>query len=260
MLTRSCPVARVSRQLADRALNAFLNTVFPAPCVLCEKPIAGWESGAVCEPCESRLEAPSPPFCSRCGLPAPSIRDFCGECRAGRTRFDFARSALVLDPSTRRLIHEFKYNDRVSLARPLGRALRRTFIAEGFRAEVAIPVPLDGRRERERGYNQAELLALRLGIPVDQTILRRVRPTESQTGLTRRQRRINVRGAFRAVGPVRGTFVLVDDILTTGATLGEAARALRQQGAGPVEVLTLARAVYRDDRATGTDSGDSIVQ
>jgi len=250
----------VSRQAASRVLDALLNTVFPTRCVLCEEPVTTWESGAICGNCESRLVPPAPPCCSRCGLSAQGIRDLCGGCRTGETRYDFGRAALALDSNVRRLIHEFKYNDRVSLARPLGRALERSFVAEGFSATVAIPMPLHGRRERDRGYNQAELLASRLGVAVERRLLRRVRNTESQTGLSRYQRRMNVRGAFECRRRIRGAILLVDDVLTTGATIGEAAKALRRSGAGRVEVLTLTRVPYRDDWTSGTPAPVSIVQ
>jgi ComF family protein len=146
------------------------------------------------------------------------------------------------------------------VARPLGRALRRAFEAGGFIATRAVPIPLHRRRERDRGYNQATLLASRLGLSLDINLLRRARPTPSQTGLSRYQRRINVRGAFECRGPVRGNFLIVDDVLTTGATIGEAARALRRAGATRVEVLTVTRVPYREDWVTGTASPDSIVQ
>ncbi len=249
-----------SREVAFRVLDALLNTFFPAQCVLCEGAVTHWASGAICERCESALENPVPPFCCRCGLSAPGIRDLCGGCRTGETRYDFGRSALTLDSGVRRLVHELKYNDRVSLARPLGRALNRTFSAHEFSATVAIPMPLHRRRERDRGYNQAELLASHLGIPVERRLLRRVRATESQTGLSRYQRKMNVRGAFECRHPVRGTVLLIDDVLTTGATIEEAARALRRSGAGRVEVLTLTRVPYLDDWTTETRAPDSIVQ
>lgn len=139
-------------------------------------------------------------------------------------------------------IHHFKYNARVSLARPFGRCLLSCFRGHPFTARIAIPVPLHRKRERQRGYNQAALLARQLGLKVRTDLIHRIRETGTQTGLTRRQRKLNVRKAFECVRPVRGTFLVVDDVMTTGATIGEITKVLKQNGASRVEVLTLTRA------------------
>ncbi len=180
-------------------------------------------------------------MCPRCGYQAPAIDGLCGRCRTGDTRYDFGRAALVFDESLRLAIHHFKYNDRVSLARPLGAALRACLEDEDFDAELIVPVPLHRSRERERGYNQAELLAATLGRPVDRSLLGRRRPTATQTGLTRHQRSLNVRGAFEVRRKVSGSVLIVDDVETTGSTINEVARVLQRGGASRIEVLTLAR-------------------
>ena len=133
------------------------------------------------------------------------------------------------------------YNDRVSLARPLGRALRACLDREPFTARVVVPVPIHRSRQRKRGYNQAALLAVKLGLPVDFSILKRVQNSESQTGLTRIQRLRNVRGAFKSRRRIHGSVLIVDDVQTTGATINEVARVLRLSGASRVEALTVAR-------------------
>ena len=180
-------------------------------------------------------------MCPRCGYQAPAIEGLCGRCRTGDTRYDFGRAALVFDESLRLAIHHFKYNDRVSLARPFGAALRACLKCQDFVAELIVPVPLHRSRERERGYNQAELLAATLGRPVDRRLLGRRRPTATQTGLTQYQRAVNVRGAFEVRRKVSGSVLIVDDVETTGSTINEVAKVLRRGGASRVEVLTLAR-------------------
>ena len=227
-------------------INRILNLLLPVRCVLCETLVKEWRSGALCEACEEGLRHQRPPWCPRCGLPAPRIDSRCGACLGGETHFDLARSALVLDPGLRRIIHHFKYNDRVSLARPLGRALADCLCREPFTARTVIPVPLHRKRERERGYNQAALLAGRLGLEVRTDLVRRRKNTQSQTGLTRSQRKLNLRSAFECRRRFEGKVLLVDDVQTTGATVNALARALRRSGASRVEVLTLTRVANQD--------------
>jgi ComF family protein len=152
-----------------------------------------------------------------------------------------ARFALSFDESLRRAIHHFKYGKRVSLARPLGRALALAFEEHDFRADFALPVPHHRKRERARGSHPARLLAEHLPLPVRANLVRRIRATETQTGLTRRQRSRNMRHAFECREAVPGGILIVDDVMTTGATVLELARALRRGGASRVEVLTLTR-------------------
>jgi ComF family protein len=222
-------------------LDALLNLLFPAGCVLCDKPVLEWNSGALCPDCVAKLRRPESPVCVRCGSWGPVGNTSCAACLTGETRFDLARHALVFDEPVRMAVHHFKYNGRVSLARPLGRCLRACLREHPFSARIAVPVPLDRRRERRRGYNQAALLAAHLGLEMRPDLIRRVRETGTQTGLTKRQRELNVRNAFQCAGSVPGTVLVVDDVLTTGATIGEVAKALKRSGASRVEVLTLTR-------------------
>jgi competence protein ComFC len=185
-----------------------------------------------------RLE---PPFCTKCGEPAPAIEGLCGPCRTGEHLFDFARSALLFTHSLREIIHHLKYADRVSLAEPLGSLLKECLDREPFTGKLVIPVPLYRGRERERGFNQAELIALRLGLPINTCLLRRRKNTPSQTGLSRNERKRNLAGAFEARATVSGTVIVVDDVYTTGSTMNEIARTLKRAGAERVEVLTVAR-------------------
>jgi ComF family protein len=193
----------------------------------------------------------------KCGEPAPAIEGFCGLCIKGDHVFDFARSALLFTSALREIIHHLKYSDRVSLAKPLGDILKECFERESFQGNLIIPVPLHPSRQRQRGFNQAELIAARLGMPVDTRLLRRRKNTPSQTGLTRNERKRNLASAFEARGAARGTVIVVDDVYTTGSTMDEVARTLKRAGASRVEVLTVARVasdLYRaDDTEAATD-------
>jgi ComF family protein len=155
-----------------------------------------------------------------------------------------------------------KYSDRVSLANPLGDILRDCLQREAFSGNLVVPVPLHRSRERIRGFNQAELIAARLRLPVDNRLLRRRKNTSSQTGLSRSERKRNLGGAFDVRGQVKGTVIVVDDVYTTGSTLNEIARTLKRAGAQRVEVLTVAR-VAKDvspTDGTGIPAGTSSTQ
>jgi ComF family protein len=225
----------------DHWLDAVLNIVFPCSCIVCGSTETRWRSGAICPDCEAALRPLVQPYCHRCGLASPAIEGLCGRCITGETRYELGRAALRFDARLRTIIHHFKYNDRVSLARPLGRAMRQCLDANSFNPDLVVPVPLHRRRERERGYNQSALLAASLDLKVDARLVRRRVDTGSQTGKSLPYRLRNVRGAFECAGPVRGSILLVDDVQTTGATVNEIARVLKKNGADRVEVLTAAR-------------------
>ena len=179
---------------------------------------------------------------------APSRR--CATCTTDPPRYDYARSAAVYEGALREALHAFKFSGRRALAGPLGDLATEQCLAslpDGI--EAVIPVPLARERERERGFNQAMLLARRIGrrleVPTRPHWLARVRATRPQSDLSAADRRANVRGAFHASPRVAGRHVLVvDDILTTGATLDACARALRDAEARRVGVLTVARVVH----------------
>jgi ComF family protein len=174
----------------------------------------------------------------------------CGLCRRGLTGYDAAYAFGSYEGTLRKLIQLFKYGRISTLARPLGNMLRLAVPRDcGF--DLVVPMPMHWRRRWQRGFNQAALLAdtlgTRLHLPVRASI-KRAKSTPPQAGLTSAQRRANVSGAFRVSRPesVRGKRVLlVDDVLTTGATAGACARALKRAGATHVAVLTVARADRR---------------
>jgi ComF family protein len=171
----------------------------------------------------------------------------CPRCRRITRHVDRARAIGEYDGALRAVIHALKYDGRRSLAAPLAARMRERSdgLLEGV--DMAVPVPLHWRREWERGFNQAEALAMAIGVPVSRA-LRRVRATRSQTELPSSQRHRNVRHAFALTGAaaVRGRIVLlVDDVSTTGATLADCARVLKAAGAREVRALTAAKVPTR---------------
>ena len=240
--------ARIVRELAF--------FIYPPTCAGCEQPLHSDRSESFCPDCLGTLELISEPYCPVCGFPyATEIPNshLCGDCLAGIHYFDRARSTGSYRGSLREILHRFKYGGRTSLARPLAQMLIAPgkHLAQLHNVDRIIPVPLHPKRLRQRGFNQASLLARRLGaalkISVDYASLKRSRWTEPQTGLTRRQRAANVRGAFclETGEQVRGKgILLVDDVLTTGETVNQCVRALKRDGgAREVVVLTVARTV-----------------
>lgn len=179
-------------------------------------------------------------------LGAPHEMNVCGTCAGAPPAFDWARAAGLYTGPLRDAVQRFKFGRRPALARPLAALVLEQCAAAVPPAATFVPVPLARERERERGFNQAALVAERvaraLGRPLSPRWLRRTRATVAQTELDAAARRANVRGAFVASPSAAGAdVVLVDDVLTTGATAGECARALRAAGARSVGVLTVAR-------------------
>ena len=232
-------------------IDSILNFVFPVACVVCGAQVLERRYGAACPDCWDHLSPITEPMCPRCGLPAVAIEGPCIHCRTGETIFDFARSAVFFSETARGIVHHLKYQDRVSLAAPIGRMLAE--LARDCEGDIVIPVPLHSARQRERGFNQAELIARHLQRKVEAQWVRRRKKTPSQTGLSRSDRKRNLAGAFDVRGDVAGcSVIVVDDVFTTGATLNEIAKALKRAGAYRVEVLTFAR--VPDDGASSVSS------
>ena len=223
-----------------------LEVFFPPSCVACDEVLPA--PGFFCEACAPLVEELPAVACGSCGEPGRFPGDRCPRCERRLPPFTGAYAPFEHDGALARAIHRYKYEDHPELARPLGgllAATSRDFLA---RAPGALcPIPLHVQRFRERKYDQATLLAVELakatGRALEDGWLTRARATERQVGLTDAQREQNVRGAFTADPRAAGhEVVLVDDVLTTGATAREAAQALLDVGATRVVVLTLARA------------------
>jgi ComF family protein len=223
----------------------------PAECLLCHGLLPFRDSQAiVCKACRTRWRPVVPPWCERCGQPEPLFGE-CRLCRDWPPALGSVRAAVWLDGGARDAAHALKYGGLPRIAADLAAVMARLLPRPPAPPLVLVPLPLGPARRRRRGYNQSEWLARGLAaqwrVPVSTGWLARTRETATQTTLTPAARLANVAGAFTAAVQSRfTTVVLVDDVLTTGATLCAAAAALAAAGALRITAVTFGRAAIPD--------------
>lgn len=251
-MTTQLVMNRLSWSRLAETSTAVLDLFFPRTCAGCSGAVDR-SGGYLCWECFRAIELRETGLCEQCGLKIQGDVQHaftCGACQITPPAFDRARSAARFGGVLRNLLHQFKYNSGTWLCGDLTDLLQGCVLAHYTVADVdaVVPVPLHAGRQRDRGYNQAALLAWKLAGRLDRPCLGdalvRLRPTPTQTRLHAEERRANVRGAFAVRAPawVRGrTVLLVDDVMTTGATLSEAAATLRRAGAWRVWAATVAR-------------------
>jgi ComF family protein len=238
---------------ACSAARFALGVVYPPTCIACAA--ATGEPHTLCARCWSEMRFIERPFCERLGTPFEvdlGIALLSPAAIADPPVFRRARAVARYDETARRLVHRLKYGDRVELARALGGMMARAGAELMLDADVIVPVPLHRSRLWWRRFNQAMALAGALSrtsdVPCDPFLLARVKRTRSQVGLTRTQRGDNLQGAFRVPADAKPHLagkrvLLVDDVVTTGATANACSRALLRAGAESVDVLSFARVV-----------------
>ena len=237
-------------------IRLLFDILFPTSCSYCHSPIGASGIPHICATCCTDFDAIAGPVCPRCGTPFDSPEalraspdHLCSPCRRRQPLFDQALSVGYFEGPLREAIHQFKYRPCRSLGRPLG-----LWMADRVRAlstiDMIMPVPLHVKRLRQRGFNQALLLAhwmsVRHGIKLVYDNLARVKPTRPQVELTGEERINNVAGAFALRSPEKiesKHILLVDDVFTTGATMNACAAVLKNDGASQVTACTLARAL-----------------
>src|SRR5579864_4721024 len=239
---------RRAAQAARTVLRSALDLALPPLCAACREPVEG---KGLCPACWSKLSFITRPYCERLGIPfvydpGPGILSM--EAIADPPAYNRARAAVRFDEISRALVHALKYGDRLDPAPMMGRWIGqagRELLAE---ADALVPVPLHWRRQWARRFNQSAMLATAVsaetGVPIAAGALKRVKATVQQVGLSRTERASNVQGAFKVPdkAAVAGRrLVLIDDVLTSGATVDGCARALNRAGAANVDVLVFAR-------------------
>lgn len=254
--------------------SSFFSVLFPSECRICQSALTNISTLPVCKGCLDQIVPLDGTVCSICGEKifgrhlATAAGPLCGACSLAAPRFRKAVAFGAYQGVLRDLLHIFKYQRVKSAAPVLGRLLQQAVSGVENKAPwLVVPVPLWPGKRRTRGFNQAEEIArafcrssLNPSIELCGTLLTRTRETASQTGLTRRQRQANLRSAFAVLKPekVRGqSILLVDDVMTTGATAGECARVLLRAGARQVYVATVARAARDAERALGSAAAAS---
>jgi len=224
-----------------------VDLLLPERCVGC-----GRADVELCDVCRARLTLLRGPLCERCGAPVAWPVTRCRDCVGRRLGFARARAAVAYEGPAVRLVWAWKEGGRRTLAREAAALVASAVARPAVDAIAFVPAVPD--RRRWRGHNPARALArelsLRWELPVVDALVRSGRPRR-QRGLPHAERRRNVAGAFRGRGPLPGSAVLVDDVYTTGATVSEAARALRSAGADRVEIVTFARALRQRGAGTG---------
>lgn len=245
-------VGRSVLPFAEKVFCGLFQQIFPDDCRVCGQPLREVSRIPVCRDCLNEPGAISADyFCKDCQT--PFLNRFpldengrCSLCRLGANGFNTVYTYGSYEETLRALIHLFKYSRVRPLVRPLGRLLARAIPPER-QFDLIVPMPLHWRKRWSRGYNQSELLAKEIarlrGLPIA-NVVRRVKATAPQAGLSNSKRRLNVRGAFslRKGANVKGLRVLlIDDVLTTGATASACARVLKRAGAKHVAVAAVAR-------------------
>ncbi|MFQ5454763.1 MAG: ComF family protein [Nitrospirota bacterium] len=239
-------------------IKRMLNLIFPSSCNICSSLIKNGSNFVICDNCWDGIIPLKQPYCPICARPfvskkalSNSPEHICGICRSSRIYYTKVIAVCLYEGVLREAIHLFKYNKKISLAAPLGNLLYNRLKEEYYPADMIFPVPLHVKRLREREFNQSYLLGQRVGrylnIPVIPDNLMRVRWTRPQVELNRKERVRNVKGVFylRDHNAVKKRkILLIDDVYTTGSTVNECARVLKEADAKEVYVLILARMDY----------------
>ena len=239
-------------------ISAILDWIYPPTCIACRNLLPlNAPSRYVCDICKDLFDPIAAPVCAQCGRPMESETDVCASCFGKNYYFAASHVTFLYDDLIRDLMHEIKFRQKKRIAKGLAELWGETITRDGLPCDatnaIFVPLPMHPKKQRERGFNQAEILAHALSrvtnIPMENA-LARTQDTPPQSGLHPRQRMENVHGIFSIThghDPSGRSYILVDDIYTTGASLNECARTLMDAGAARVVGLILAIAMKKDE-------------
>lgn len=244
------------KKFIGEAMDMLLDLIYPRNihCILCGDGIEPTEKYSMCTPCRDRVKFIASRFCEKCGKPLEPLYlpQKCPDCMITHHYFTRGFSCVEYDDAVKKLIYQLKYHQKRHLAHPIGQMmadrLRKLDVGE---IHMIVPVPLHRKKERERGFNQSEIIAKymadALGIPMEKKNILRVKETETQNQLNREERRENLRDAFQVVDHKKFAgkkILIVDDIYTTGSTMDACCREIRK--AGPEEIYFITFATGRN--------------
>ena len=229
-------------------LNKFLNLLFPETCPICQKPCLNHETAPICTDCWKSIRQYNGPLCRKCGTPLVSeVSIICGECLKEEPAFEYARSFGLYDDPLRKGINLLKYHGKKRLSRPLSALLMKAGVPD---ADAVIPVPLYHKRLRKREFNQSALISKYIAEERKSRLLLdclvKVRDTLPQVGLRYKARVKNIKGAFKVnnIDLIKDKkIILIDDVVTTGATIRECSMTLKKAGAEKIYVISLAHGI-----------------
>ena len=243
---------QMKSDLSRKLIKPFDLLSFSGMCQICHSNPADNESGFVCRPCKRNTQPIRSPWCEICGLPEENSHaryKTCIDCNTTEYNFSKARSLFMAKGLPQEVIHRFKYNQH-----EFYEPLFKEWLAHSLELDLnqhpkaIIPIPLHRVKKRERGFNQVEtiarILSSHMNIRIEENLLRRVKMTDSQTHLSRSKRISNVKNAFICTREIlKGCYLLVDDVMTTGSTANACAKVLLDNGASSIEVLTITRGI-----------------
>lgn len=228
-----------------KLIDQLLNILYPKCCPLCHKILAD-ASVLICPECSKKLSPVTGSRCFCCGIPVRDETEYCKRCGEKKRWFDQGKGIFFYDEQMKRSILRYKYEGRRQYGEFYAKAM---YIfakkdVEKWKPDVLVPIPLYPRKQRMRGFNQAEdlaeKLAVYLNLPVDPEMLKKIKDTKSQKKINKREREKNLKGAFQALKTAKGKKILiVDDVYTTGSTMDAAAKCLKEAGALNVYFLTV---------------------